>query len=98
MNNKTLAIISYITIIGWIIALILDEKKDKLVRFHLRQYLIIFFASIVTSIFGFIPVLSLLLALGVLILWIMGLVSAIQGEKKEIPLLGAYAQKWFTFI
>ncbi|MCB9362870.1 hypothetical protein H6504_05525 [Candidatus Woesearchaeota archaeon] len=95
MDNKALAIISYITIIGWVIALILDTKKDPLVRYHLRQYLMIFLVGLVL---GFIPIIGWILNIVVLVFWIMGLIYAIQGQKKAVPILGDLAQKHFTFI
>ena len=38
MDNKTLSIVSYITIIGWIIAFVIGkDKADDLLKFHLKQ-------------------------------------------------------------
>ena len=38
MDNKTLSIVSYITIIGWIIAFVIGkDKADELLKFHLKQ-------------------------------------------------------------
>jgi len=92
-QSKLVAILSYITLIGWIIALILNmQKKTELGSFHIRQALIIMLANIVL---WWIPVIGWLLQIVVLIFWIMGLVYAIQGQKKEIPLIGSYAQQWF---
>jgi hypothetical protein len=34
----------------------------------------------------------------IIILWGYGLVTAIQGEQKEVPLLGAQFQKWFSTV
>ena len=91
-EGKTYAIIAYITWIGWIIALILNmEKKNDLARFHIRQSLIIFLAAILTAI----PVIGWIWGIVVLVFWIMGLISAINGEKKEVPLIGKYGQEWF---
>ncbi len=71
-EDKTVAIISYITIIGWVIALVMYNggKKSKLGAFHIRQslgVLIAFFAiwpiafiSSYLSFFGILINLSLL--------------------------------------
>ena len=41
-QSKVVAIVSYITIIGWIIALILNQsKKTELGSFHVRQALLL---------------------------------------------------------
>ena len=45
---------------------------------------------------GFPSILEVLLWLFVFVLWIIGLISAIQEEKKELPLLGNHFQKWFA--
>jgi uncharacterized membrane protein len=91
-DGKTIAIISYITFIGWIIALIMNQdKKDDLARFHIRQSLLLMLASIL----GSIPILGWIWGIFILVLWIMGLIAAINGEKKEVPLLGKLAQDWF---
>ena len=49
-NAKLVAILSYITLIGWIVALILNQqKKTPLGSFHVRQALMIMLTSIVLS-------------------------------------------------
>jgi uncharacterized membrane protein len=95
-DGKLVAILSYITLIGWIIAIILhSNNKTKLGAFHLRQALLLVLAGIV---FSFIPIVGWILNIGVFVLWIMGLVFAIQGTEKEIPLIGHLAQDWFKSI
>ncbi|MBI5219244.1 MAG: hypothetical protein HY958_09975 [Bacteroidia bacterium] len=101
-EDKTIAIVSYMTLIGWIIALVMHgSNKTKLGGFHLRQMLgLIIVAvaiSIVNFILAFIPFLgwliSLLLVIGMVIFWIMGLISAVNGEMKPLPLIGEPIQK-----
>jgi len=95
-QSKLVAILSYITLVGWIIALILNmNKKTDFGSFHLRQALLLAIAGIV---FWWIPVIGWLLNIVVLVFAIMGLVYAIQGQKKEVPIIGSLAQKWFKGI
>jgi len=95
-DGKVVAILSYITLIGWIIAIIMNSsKKTSLGSFHLRQALIIMIAGIVVS---WIPVIGWILSLILFVFWIIGLVAAIQGKEKEIPIIGSLAQKWFKGI
>lgn len=95
-NDKTVAILSYITIIGWIIAIIMNSSnKTSLGSFHLRQALIIYLAGIVVS---WIPFIGWILSIVLFIFWIIGLVAAIQGKEKEVPIIGAWGQKWFKGI
>ncbi|MCR9172577.1 MAG: hypothetical protein NXI10_08805 [bacterium] len=103
-EGKTRAIIAHITLIGWIIALVQNnEKKDEFASFYIRQVLgLIIIAiglSFVGLIFGIIPFLGLIIVpaiwIGMIALWIVSLVGAVNGEKKELPILGAQFQEWF---
>ncbi len=91
-EGKAIAIISYITWIGWVVALIMNmDKKNDFAKFHLRQTLLIWIASL----FVWIPFIGWLWGLFIFILWIIGIVGAVNGERKEVPLLGPWAQDWF---
>ena len=91
-NGKVAAILSYFSLLGWIVALILNnDKKSLFAKFHLRQALLLNIAGLI----GIIPLIGWILALGVLVLWIMGLLGAINGEEKKVPYLGDKAQEWF---
>ncbi|MFH1649824.1 MAG: hypothetical protein ABIA93_04705, partial [Candidatus Woesearchaeota archaeon] len=90
---QLVAILSYITLIGWIIALVLYfQKKTKLGGYHLRQTLLLMIVAIVLT---WIPVIGWIIGILLFVLWIIGLIGAIQGEQKPIPLLGPWAQDWF---
>ncbi|TAI48686.1 hypothetical protein [Flagellimonas allohymeniacidonis] len=100
--GKTTAIISYITIIGCLIAITMNmEPKNEFARFHIRQAFGIHLLYHAIAIFlnssdidsGWLFLYGLYL-----ICWVYGLVSAIQSKKNTLPLLGSYFQKWFTFI
>lgn len=92
-DAKLAAIVSYITIIGWIIALIMNrEDRSQLASFHIRQTLMLMIASLVLA---FIPFLGWLLSIAVFVLWIIGLIGAIEGKMKPVPILGNLAQDWF---
>ena len=104
-EDKTVAIVAYITLIGFIIALVMHgSKKTQLGAFHLRQMLGIFLTGVALYI-GVIILGIVTLGLGLLlyplvgifmlVLWIMGLIAAANGEMKPTPLLGAKYQEWF---
>ncbi|RMA64514.1 DUF4870 domain-containing protein [Ulvibacter antarcticus] len=101
-DGKTVAIISYITLIGWIIALIMHNgNKTEFGAFHLRQSLGIIVVAIALAIinsFIGIAILGWIIQIGILVFWILGFIGAIQGEKKLVPLLGAQFQDWFKGI
>ena len=100
-NSKALAIITYITLIGWIIAFALNNKqKNALVSYHQRQalgiQLIYFSIAFVISITG---LLSLqVLFLGVFIFMIIGISNASKQLNKPLPLVGVYFENWFESI
>ncbi|MDP3312745.1 DUF4870 domain-containing protein [Lutibacter sp.] len=110
MDGKSIAIISYLTIIGWIIAYVMyGNNKSQLAIYHLRQSLFImligFTFYIVQTMLLFIPYLGwlvslLLIPVGLVlfVLWIMGLISAINGEEKPIPIVGEKVQQLLSSI
>lgn len=94
-DPKVVAIVAYITLIGWIVALVLNNPKSDLGSFHIRQALGIFLLGIVL---GLIPVINLVAWIVAFVLWILGLISAVQGEKKPVPVVGEYFQQWFKAL
>jgi uncharacterized membrane protein len=87
-------------LLGWVTGLIflLIEKDNKFVRFHAMQSIIVFgLYTIVIIVLRFIPVigwvLSGILGLIALILWIVLMVKAAQGEKYKLPWAGDLAEK-----
>jgi uncharacterized membrane protein len=101
-NGKTISIISYLTLVGWIIAFIMhSNNKTDLAAFHLRQMLGIIIVGIalnVIGIFSGIDFLFWILRLASVLLWGLGFMGAIQGEKKLVPVLGEQFQNWFKGI
>ena len=104
-DDKTTAIVSYLTLIGFIIAVLMHStKKTRLGAYHLRQSLGLMLAAIAVAfsvaLMAFIPIIGWLAGLaawlGVLALWVMGLLAAINGEEKPVPVLGVHFQKWFA--
>lgn len=102
-QGKTIAIISYITIFGLIAAFIMNnDKKNSFASYHIRQSLGLGITAIALSILSYIPFIGWLISMigGILIivLWIMGLISALNGEEKPVPVLGEKYQEWFKTI
>jgi uncharacterized membrane protein len=107
MNNtieagKIAAITSYILGIGVFIAMSMNsEDKNTFASFHIRQGLgiTLTFISLGLIISNFDSLLiSAPMWIFVSVLWSYGIFSAIKGETKPMPLLGAYFQKWFSNI
>ena len=97
MNKKTTDIVAYLTPLGFILAFLVGTKTES--RFHLNQALVLILAEVLVEILDAIlehiplvnvvaSILLAIVAIGLFVLWIMGLVSAIKGEEKPVPVLG----------
>ena len=90
MNKHTTDIVAYLTWVGLIIALVAGDRYES--RFHLNQSLVIWLAGTVLGMVSWVPLLGWLIgAVGGLfcaVCWFIGIVNAIQGVEKEVPLLG----------
>lgn len=93
MDKKSTGVISYITIIGWILAFLVGDREGA--KFHLNQSLVLnlanLFLTIVAKLLGklpFVPFIVWVLDIVVFIFWIIGFVAAIKDEEKEVPVLG----------
>ena len=100
MDPKTVAIIAYITLIGTIIALIMNNNdKQPFASFHVRQALGLGLTGLVLSFINVIPILGwiayIIGAIVLFVLWIIGIMAAINGEEKTVPILGDKFQEWF---
>jgi uncharacterized membrane protein len=107
-EDTTVAILTYITIIGFIIAIVMHgSKKTALGAFHLRQGLGLFLTGLVIwipcAVISFIPIVNFLMIIvwpavwiSLIVLWIMGLIAAVNGQQKPMPVVGEHYQKWFA--
>jgi len=87
-------------VLGWVSGLVffLIEKKNKFVRFHALQSIIVFgvltLASIVLT---WIPIIGWVIGWIIwvlaIVLWILLMVKAYQGEKFKLPWAGNLAAK-----
>jgi uncharacterized membrane protein len=101
-SGKSIAITSYILIVGVLIALSMNaDAKNPFASFHIRQSLglsltFISLGLVVSNFNDF--MLTTAMWVFVSVLWGYGLVSAIKGETKPLPLLGALFQSAFKSI
>lgn len=97
MDDKTKAIVSHITLIGWIVALVLNQgdNKTELASFYIRQMLGLF---LLVFVLGLIPIVNLIAWILGVVLWILSLIGSLNGEKKLTPVVGEYFQDWFKAL
>lgn len=109
MSNKAIGIVAYITIIGWIIAFIVHKGKDnksKLAGYHIEQSLGLIIVAVILAVIGNILVaiagifsfILLLINLAIIVLWVLGLLNAINEKHEPIPLIGPFFEGKFGFI
>ena len=105
MTDNVVGMLCYIPIVPAIIFLVMEPyNKSRFVRFHAFQMIFFSVAWIVIwialSFVGMVPVLGWLtlliwplLGLGGLIIWIILLIKANQGQMFKLPLVGDLAEK-----
>ena len=98
MDANVAALLSYL--LGFITGIIFYvlEKENKFVRFHAMQSIIVFGFFIVVSIIALVvpvigPVISGLANLASLVLWVILMIKAYQGEKFKLPVAGDIAEQ-----
>lgn len=99
-EGKTIALIAYLTIIGLIIAFVMNnEKKNAFAKYHIVQSLGLALTGLALGAIGMIPILGWLVnIIGLFVLlymWIMGLVNAINEKENSVPFLGDKYEEWF---
>ncbi len=98
-EGKNIATIAYITIIGLIIAFVMNnEKKDPFAAYHIKQSLGLALTGLALGIIGMIPILGWIInILGIFVLlymWVVGLMNAINGKESAVPFLGEKYIEW----
>ena len=87
-SSKTIAALSYV----WILFLVplLGKRDSKFAQAHAKQGLVLFVVELIASILLWVPILGQLLMLAIIIVCVLGIVKALNGEYWEIP----YIYKW----
>lgn len=102
-KNTTMAALAYVL---FFIPLFTDAKKDPFVKFHVKQSLVLLIVSIGWSLssrfFAYLPVIGWIvgglvgtvISILLLILWVKGLINALNGKQEELPVIGKYASQF----
>lgn len=101
-KGKTFAIVSYITLIGTLIAFFMNrDDRNPFVSFHVRQALGLGLTWYILGYFvgGFDSwMISISFWVFFMALFIYGVVGAATGKENEVPILGPFYQKIFSSI
>jgi uncharacterized membrane protein len=95
-TNTLMAVLSYLGILI-IIPFITEAKNDPFVKFHMRQGFVLIISWVVAFILGMVPIIGLLatlLDLLLFILMIIGIVNAVGGKMKQLPVIGNWASSF----
>ena len=90
-KNKIMAVVAYIIFLIPLLA----AKDSPYARYHTNQGFILFLTAVVINLVGYIiPIIGwfFILTIGnlfVFVLFVMGIVNALQGDVKRLPLIGS---------
>ncbi len=98
-EGKGIAWLSYFGIL--VIIPILLQKENPYTKFHVKQGIVLLVTTIIWSIvgfvLGFIPVIGFIVYLigwlVIMVLTVIGIINAVQGNEKELPIIGKYSEK-----
>ncbi len=82
MDAKTTGIVAYLTWIGLLIAYLAGDKEGA--KFHINQSLVL----VLFGLLGAIPVVGWIWEIFMFVCWLIAFIGAVQGQEKEVPLLG----------
>ncbi len=94
-QNKGMALLAYLGIL--VLIPLLAKKDSPYAQFHAKQGLVLFLGWIAATVINVIPIIgqiiSVLASLFLVVLFIMGVINALSGKTKDLPLIGQFAHK-----
>lgn len=91
--GKTMAIIAYFV---FFVPLIVEEaKKNKFAMYHTEQAIVLLILNLIVNIIGVVTCgFGYILFIAVIAYYIIGIINAVKGEAKPLPLIGQYGEKF----
>lgn len=93
-NSKAAAVLSYITWVGFLIAVIMRDPTDRFTAHHMNQALVLNVIGFVAGALNIIPIIGniagLVIGVGVFVLDIMGIARAASGSVEPLPFIGDF--------
>lgn len=87
-TSRALAMVLYVSgLLGLIFALVVRDKDDEFITHHLNNNVVIVIGVLVGSLLSAIFI-GVILLIYMIVMAIMGIVSAYNGDMKELPLIG----------
>lgn len=91
-SNTLMAVLCYLGLLV-IIPLLTDAKNDPFVKYHIKQGLVLLIAYVICGVVFWVPFIGWILSVLLFILFIMGVVNALNGKQAPLPILGQFAEK-----
>ena len=89
-KNKIMSVLAYIIFLIPLLA----AKDSKFARFHTNQGLVLFIIGIISSVVAVIPLVGWIIApigaILVTVLAVIGIINALNGRAKELPVVGKF--------
>jgi uncharacterized membrane protein len=90
-HNTLMSVIAYII---FFVPLLTEAKNDPFVKFHVKQGLVLFLAFVASAIFMRLPIIGWVLMfplnIFLFVLWIIGILNALSGKQKHLPVIGEF--------
>jgi uncharacterized membrane protein len=97
-KNTMMAIIAYFL---FFVPLLTESKNDPFVKYHVKQGLALFIVAVANSLIGSVIsvwyFISGFVGIGLLVLWIMGIINAANGKTQPVPVIGKLAEQYLKF-
>jgi uncharacterized membrane protein len=89
--NKVTAAMAYF----WILCLVplLSKKDSKFAQFHAKQGLVLFIIDIIATAIIWVPVFGQLLMIALLVVSVIGIIKALNGEWYKMPYIYEWSKK-----
>jgi len=92
-NRTLMAVLAYVGILV-LVPLLTDAKKDPFVKYHVKQGLVLLITGIIVGAISWIPLIGWAAGIIVFILFIMGILNALNGKEQPLPIIGQFADKF----
>lgn len=95
-ENKVIAALSYLGIL--VLVPLLAKKDSPFCQFHAKQGLVLLISWVIVGFVAVIPILGWIISvfgsLFLFVLFILGIVNALGGQAKELPVIGQFGDKF----
>lgn len=86
-TKRALAMCLYAGLLPLIFGFAVRDKDDEFITFHLNQALVVTLGAIISALLSAVFI-GVLLGIFIFVMAIMGMISAYNGDQKELPLIG----------